>query len=86
MRDRRNEQGKMRLLAGSKPDLKFTPKPDLERNNFESTTLVPFRQCCGAETICFGSISGSGSNFQKVSAPALVPTSALKVPVFTAFK
>jgi hypothetical protein len=30
---------------------------------------VSLIQCCGAETICFG--SSSGSDFQKVSAPAL---------------
>jgi hypothetical protein len=43
-------------------------------------------QCCGAETICFG--SSSGFDFQKVSAPALAPapTKALWVSVFTAFK
>jgi hypothetical protein len=29
-------------------------------------------QCCGAETICFG--SSSGSNFQKVTAPELEDT------------
>jgi hypothetical protein len=34
-------------------------------------------QCCGAESICFG----SGSDFQKVSAPA----TALELPVITAF-
>ncbi len=39
-------------------------------------------QCCGAETICFG--SSSGFDFQKVSTPA--PTEAFWVPVFTAFK
>ncbi len=51
-------------------------------------------QGCGAETIWFGSSSGSGSDFQQVSAPALAPTPepapaptwALWVPVFTAFK
>jgi hypothetical protein len=39
-------------------------------------------QCFGAETICFD----SGSDFQKVSAPAPAPTEAFWVPVFTAFK
>jgi hypothetical protein len=35
-------------------------------------------QCCGAETFCFR--SGSGSDFQKVPAPA--PTLALYLPFF----
>ncbi len=51
-------------------------------------------QCCWAETICFGSSSGFGSDFQKVStpAPALAPepapapTEALWVPVLKVFK
>ncbi len=41
-------------------------------------------QCCGAKTICF--VSSSGSDFQKVSAPAPAPTQTLWVPVFTAFQ
>jgi hypothetical protein len=45
-------------------------------------------QCCGAETICFG--SSSGSDFKKIyapaPAPAPAPTEAFWVPVFTAFK
>jgi hypothetical protein len=46
-------------------------------------------QCCGAETFCFR--SGSGSNFQKVSAlapapePAPAPTLALHLPFITDF-
>ncbi len=48
-----------------------------------------FHQCCGAETICFR--SGSGSDFQKVSAPASAPepepalATALELPVITDF-
>ncbi len=38
-------------------------------------------QCCGAETFCFR--SGSGSDFQTVSAPAL--TLALYLPFITDF-
>jgi hypothetical protein len=38
-----------------------------------------FRQGCGAKTICFR--SGSGSDFQKVPAPA----TALELPVITDF-
>ncbi len=46
--------------------------------------ILPFQQCCRAVTNCFG----SGSDFQKVSAPApeTAPTWALRVPVSTAFK
>jgi hypothetical protein len=42
---------------------------------------MPFLQCCGAETIFFR----SGSDFQKVSAPApaLAPATALELPVIT---
>jgi hypothetical protein len=42
-------------------------------------------QCCGAETFCFR--SGSGSDFQKVSAPkpAPVPTLAFYLPFITDF-
>jgi hypothetical protein len=42
-------------------------------------------QCCGAETFCFR--SGSGSDFQKVSAqaPAPAPTLALYLPFITDF-
>jgi hypothetical protein len=36
-------------------------------------------QCCGAETICFG----SGSDFKKVPEPA--PATALELPVITDF-
>jgi hypothetical protein len=41
------------------------------------------RQCCGAETFCFR----SGSDFQKVSAPAPAPapTLALYLPFITDF-
>ncbi len=45
-----------------------------------SFTSASGQQCCGAETIRFGSSSG----FQQVSAPA--PTRALRASVYTAFK
>jgi hypothetical protein len=41
--------------------------------------MEPANECCGAETFCFG----SGSDFQKVSAPA--PTIALYLPFITDF-
>jgi hypothetical protein len=46
-----------------------------------------FQQCCGVETICFG--SRSGSDYQKISAlaPELAPAPsiALELPVSIAF-
>ncbi len=56
----------------------------LSNSVFESSKKVwraDPNQCCGAETICFR--SGSGSNFQKVSAPAPAAAlaTALELPV-----
>jgi hypothetical protein len=59
------------------------PEPKLFESRSRSGTKK-FRlhnQCCGAKTIFFG----SGSDFQKVSAPEPAPATALELPVITDF-